>query len=218
MLFYINLLVGMFILADIVMEKLSIQGRYYINHFIGNMAIVYYTYDCIISSFTHNNIILYESIDFARIIIYSIHFYHILWYYNKLRYDDWLHHIVMVGITLPLTHLLVDVNLLGFGFFFVTGLPGGVDYLLLALVRNNMIDRMIEKQINLYINMWIRCPGCISNVTLGIVELIKNYDILVYSQIIVFSIMLFCTFWNGVYFMTNVVSNYAIETHIYKKN
>lgn len=198
-------------MSDIFMKKLSIEGRYYMNHFIGNMIIVYYTFNSMVLSY--NNKALHvnnDLIDSSRNIIYGIHLYHIVWYYNKLRFEDWLHHILMCGIALPLTLLFYHNNLIGHSFFFINGLPGGIDYLLLFMVRNNIIDRMIEKKVNLYINLWLRCPGCISTVSLIICEIVNTNTLLYYQ--LVSSIIITCTiYWNGIYFMEKVVSNYALE-------
>jgi len=214
----ISSLLGAFILFDYLLNIFSIEGRYYINHFIGNMVIVYNTLYCVNNCYKPMNQSIdytcnYNSIYLSRSIIYTLHFYHIIWYFNKLRKDDWLHHIIMVLIALPLSHLSDCYNIIGHSLFFLIGLPGGLDYLLLFLVRNNIIDKMIEKKINRRLNLWIRCPGCIATVVLIFININQNsYDIIstIGSYILMISI-----YWNGIYFMEQSVSNYAIE--IYKK-
>ena len=106
-------------------------------------------------------------------------------------------------------------SLLGHGLFFTTGLPGGIDYLLLFLERNNIINKITEKRINKQLNLWIRCPGCISN---SIMLFIYSYmtfriNIMDYFTYIISLFISFSMFWNGVYFMEQVVSNYAIVTY-----
>lgn len=208
----IFILIGLFIMSDIILDKkYNIKGSYYINHFICNMMVVYNTFDCMISSYTeptYSNICNVDSLYFAKYTIYALHLYHMIWYYNKLRYDDWIHHIIMVGISLPLTELIDNYNLIGHCLFFTTGLPGGIDYFLLALVRNNIIDKGIEKRINKNINLWIRCPGCISNVTLSIFSLIYLYEVTTNINIIASIIIILSVYWNGIYFMEQVVSDY----------
>ena len=215
---------GIFILFDYLLNIFSIEGRYYINHFIGNMIIVYNTLYCVSNSYKlvcinecaslldkNDNNCDYDSIDLSRNIIYALHFYHVIWYFNKLRKDDWIHHIIMVLVALPLSHLSDKYNVIGHSFFFLTGLPGGLDYLLLFLVRNNIIDKMIEKKINRGLNLWIRCPGCIATVVLIFI----NSNKLSYIESIGSYILIIAVYWNGIYFMEQTVSNYAIE--IYKK-
>ena len=209
-------LIGAFILFDYLLNVFSIEGRYYINHFIGNMLIVYNTLYCVSNSYNYkdydqDNKCDYNSIDLSRNIIYALHFYHVIWYFNKLRKDDWIHHIIMVLVALPLSHFSDKYNIIGHSFFFTTGLPGGIDYLLLFLVRNNIINKMIEKKINRGLNLWIRCPGCIATVVLIFI----NSKQLSYIISIGSYILMIALYWNGIYFMEQSVSNYAIE--IYKK-
>ena len=105
----------------------------------------------------------------AATLAFSLHIYHIMWYFNKLRFDDWLHHILSVGIALPLTLFSSSGSLLGHSLFYLTGLPGFIDYFLLFLNRNGCIKRMTEKKINNILNLWLRCPGCIAHSTLTLV-------------------------------------------------
>ena len=41
----------------------------------------------------------------------------------------------------------------------MNGLPGGIDYLLLILVKIGKIKSIEEKRINTYLNNYIRAPG-----------------------------------------------------------
>jgi uncharacterized membrane protein (DUF485 family) len=43
--------------------------------------------------------------------------------------------------------------------FFISGLPGGIDYLMLAAVKTGHLDSYTEKRVNCSINTWIRGPG-----------------------------------------------------------
>ena len=45
------------------------------------------------------------------------------------------HHILMIGIALPIGWFVDSKSLLGYSLFFTTGLPGGIDYFLLFLVE-----------------------------------------------------------------------------------
>ena len=74
----------------------------------------------------------------------------------------------MVFLALPLGIVSNSGFLLGYSLFFLTGIPGCIDYLLLFLTRNNFIEKITEKRINNYVNLWIRCPGCVSHTALSI--------------------------------------------------
>ncbi len=45
--------------------------------------------------------------------------------------------------------------------FFVTGVPGGISYLLLVLVRSGRMAAMREKELSASINTWLRTPGLV---------------------------------------------------------
>ena len=201
------------------MKSKLFEGRYYMNHFITNIIIVYYTFSCMINSYSHNkiDILTSSSINIVHELISALHLYHILWYYNNLRKDDWIHHILMIGIVIPLTYMspIGYYNMIGHGIFFLTGLPGAIDYLLLFLVRNNIIHRNIEKTVNCLLNQWIRCPGCISNCTL----ILYNYNTLEssrndYYELFSIYLIVIIIYWNGVYFMNQVVDDYIRQVKL----
>lgn len=194
----------------------KIKGKYYLVHFINNMIIVYLTLPDVLYTYTNFiNFIDYSSNYDAAILTYSLHFYHTIVYYKKLRFDDWLHHFLMVVVVLPIGTLINCGSLLGHGLFYTTGLPGGIDYLLLFLVRINLIGKLIEKRINKYINLWFRNPGLTAHATLTLV----GYHIIKHtmSNLYCFGFILtgFIIFWNGVYFMEQVVVDY---TKVSQKN
>ena len=210
MLLLIPCVTFLFILFDIILNILHIEGRYYFNHFIANMIIVKNTLPYLINCYTHNMIEDIMEIEISKSIVYSIHIYHIIWYFNKLRFDDWLHHIIMVCIALPLTNLIDKLSLTGHCLFFINGLPGGIDYLLLFLIRNNILNKIVEKKINRILNLWIRCPGCIATSTLIIYNIVQYYHTMTYNMYYASLLIMVIVYWNGIYFMDKVVTDYAL--------
>ena len=45
------------------------------------------------------------------------------------------------------------------GCFFLSGLPGGLDYILLVLLKEGRITKIVEKKWNARINVWLRGPS-----------------------------------------------------------
>ena len=45
------------------------------------------------------------------------------------------------------------------GAFFISGLPGGLTYLMLGLVKLGLLPGIKEKQITANLNSWLRVPG-----------------------------------------------------------
>jgi len=196
----------------------KVAGKYYLFHFINNLFVTFYTYqnliDIIFDLYNYQNYITNFNVITMTV---ALHIYHVISYYKKLRFDDWLHHILMIIIVLPTSIYMNVGSLLGYGLFFLTGLPGGIDYFLLFLVRNNIIDRMVEKKINYYLNIWIRCPGCITHAVFSLIILLRQMNDLSYISYYSCLICITIIFWNGVYFMNQVVQNYTINKYILEK-
>eukprot|EP00760_Papus_ankaliazontas_P004356 PhM_4_TR11828/c0_g1_i1/m.7951 len=99
--------------------------------------------------------------DYVTCIALAVHLYHVIAYRN-LTADDWFHHGLFCTTIIPMHFMFcwgVWANTLP---FFISGLPGGIDYLLLALVKLHKMQSLTEKRINAFLNMWIRAPGIIS--------------------------------------------------------
>lgn len=205
---------------DSILSNLNIEGRYYFNHCFINFMIMLSSINDVVYCYTNfNNAINVKTNTEIIEYVFAIHFYHIIYYNYKFRFDDWLHHILMVFVSLPLALNLKNGAILSHTFFFITGLPGCIDYFLLFLNRNKLIDKHIEKYTNYILNLWIRCPGCIASSNLILMYYGQNYH--KFDILSAFSLLLimFTIFWNGVYFMKDIVINYTINyNNKYKKN
>lgn len=208
-LFYFFSFFGFYVGLDTIMGK-KYEGKYYFIHGLNNAAIVYLTYSDLISTFTDFNSVLMNRINILpSIITYSLHIYHIFVYYYKFKFDDWLHHILM-GAALFTAHQFHTGRLINYSLFFTTGLPGMIDYFLLFFVKNNKLESVVEKKVNSWINLWIRCPGCTSHAVLTLlVYNIYNKTLLTSNfEKIGYIFTAIITFWNGTYFMNKVIISY----------
>lgn len=129
------------------------------------------------------------------------HIYHVI-YFTNLKRDDYLHHILMG----PIMGLLVimfcstsgsNMALLGF-----SGLPGGIDYLLLLLVNLRLIKKETEKLLNVYIHVWIRSPYIMFCMGIWYTNFVTEAS----SKLIGIGFMI--CYWNSQYFMHDTLSNY----------
>lgn len=214
----ISILCTTFCLIDKGLSRYtSLDGIYYLIHSLHNAAIVLLTEEEVYKSLTDFNYILTSPKNLLALeCVFALHFYHVILYWDKFRYDDWLHHILMIGIGLPIGWITESNSLLGYSLFFTTGLPGGIDYFLLFLSRNYWISRETEKKVNAYLNTWIRSPGCISHATLSLLLIstkITPYSVDWFLGIIAAIL----TFWNGQYFMRQVVENNVLFKEWLKK-
>ena len=82
-------------------------------------------------------------------------------YFKVLTKIDWLHHIVMVFIAGPLVCMQIPTPVINAVHVFMIGVPGRIDYSMLAGVKMGYISGSTEKLINTKINVWLRSPGII---------------------------------------------------------
>lgn len=209
-LFYTFLYFGLFYGMDTLMTLSRIEGVYYAVHAVHNAMIVASTASEVWLTLTDFPAARVAPTNYHVIqLCFALHAYHIAMYFRKLRFDDWLHHILMIGVALPIGAMLDGGTLLGYSLFFTTGLPGGIDYALLFLTRNNLLSRSVEKRINSELNVWIRSPGCISLAAFVCVSNAYNRDqtSLMLAGSVATAVL---NYWNGQYFMRQVVMNAAL--------
>ena len=217
-LIYYSLFTFTFCSIDRILNKYY-KGNYYLLHGISNIFITMASINDLKNSYLNlDNFINYPTNYYPAILTLSLHSYHIINYFNKLLFDDWLHHILMCGVALPIGIKMNSGFLLNHSLFFLTGLPGGINYINMFLTRNNIMNRLKQKKINKELNIWIRAPGCISHSVLTFIAYNSNRDEFKdYNKFFVWATIIL-TFWNGIYFMEQVVSNYAIEDYKNKES
>jgi hypothetical protein len=189
---------------------------YYLLHSLANWGIVYYTYPIVRDVYLNlpsassliTNPISYQ-------ICSALHIYHILQY--KMNSEDIKHHIpTLTVLSIPLFNISQS-PLVAHTEFYLCGLPGAIDYILLFLSRNNIIYRMTEKKWNLYLNLYIRCPGAILNSALALQLVQQQPDMTSLHQLCYLGVAAF-SFWNGTYYLRNVIADYHLRISNLDKN
>jgi hypothetical protein len=183
--------------------------RWFFIHFIINGIVTYYNFEdlkyCLknIESCTleHASPNAYYATDLVML----AHLYHILVFYNHLKSQDWLHHLTMCGFNGPVFYYQ-HLKIQSVTAYFCSGLPGLIDYFLLYLVKNNLLNKKIEKDIYLFLTTYIRSPGCVLTTLLTIPYFLRPQ--IMFDYLISFiSIML--VFWNGQYYMKKTCIDYG---------
>ena len=154
--------------------------------------------------------------NYPRILTIGLHCYHLMAF--KIEIIDYIHHILMIG-ALSSTYYYSDLVMTNYFLFFMTGLTGMFDYMMLALVKLNIMNRIKEKQINSILNNYIRYPLIMNGVSALYFRYINN--IYEYSEksynIYGFILLMAIFFWNGSYFNYRVVHNYGMNSsHMYR--
>lgn len=142
------------------MVHINTNGIYFLSHSIVNFVIVYLTYQDTIITIKQPSMSM--SLPYSNLPNYiqlAFHTIHCLVDYKNLSLTDWLHHLLSSMLIGGITTIYTYGPLLNYAMFFINGLPGGIDYMLLFLVKQNYIAKITEKYINRYLNMYIRLPG-----------------------------------------------------------
>lgn len=149
-------------------------------------------------------------------IVIALHVYHAVYFH--LTAVDVVHHVVSVGILGPLAVWYRPGVFINYVCFFVSGLPGGVDYAMLALVKEGYLDTMTEKYLNCKINVWCRGPFLVAGSFIAYqsglrASLPAGAD----GRCAAPSHAAFLTaavlFWNGCFFAERVIVNYGEKSY-----
>ena len=151
-------------LLDVVVARLAGPGRYFALHTLVNALIIAYVWRDTVYVLTCPN--LYETNSCAHAgtpcanklaldLTIAIHLWHAFAY--ALKPIDWIHHIpayvvCAMGIVTP------QGPVLNLSMFALMGLPGGLDYAMLTLIKLNLLHPRVEKDYNQSLNVWLRCP------------------------------------------------------------
>eukprot|EP00047_Mylnosiga_fluctuans_P011428 m.21279 g.21279 ORF g.21279 m.21279 type:complete len:268 (-) comp3610_c0_seq1:154-957(-) len=144
----------------------------------------------------------------ANSIVASIHLYHCIAF--DLRREDIMHHLVFVsilcGLAIPFKQVGGVAN--NFGCFFLSGLPGGIDYVLLTLVAQGLMDKGTEKKWCARINVWLRGPSMCVYAFLGWLSFLHDHE-REFHNVFLF-IVVALHFLNGQYYTDQAVASYAV--------
>ena len=131
-------------LVDVVYARHT-TGRWLILHSLANLAITIFSlqdfYATLIDPVNSCNAA------YSLVPVYGIaalHLYHILAFRN-LSTSEWIHHLLFGGAICTIGILFASGPLQNFIAFFICGLPGGIDYLLLFLVKQGIVQKLEEK-------------------------------------------------------------------------
>lgn len=197
----------LFRILDGFITRTGYQRPYYAVHAIHNVGIMTLTVFDVHRSFCH----MYTATEYpinwwAIYLCVALHAYHIIDYFPSLRFDDWLHHGLMIGVAIPLGLTAPAGALFGANLFFTTGLPGLISYSLLFAERNCWLAKPYVQKMNALTNLWIRAPGCVAQATLTMATLASAPTVTTLQQVAGFIVALL-TAWNGLYFMEQALSS-----------
>jgi len=184
-------------------DKLKDKTIWFYLHFIGNMYVVYRAIPTVLH-FIDDPITLIlskeDSYD-TRVIVLFIHLYH--HFIFKLNKEDLYHHIFFVYCGTILIHFVPMGECMSFYHLFASGLPGGIIYLSLVFEDMKLINKTQRLKIASLINIWMRSIGLTMSGCIFIIRFLYYDKLLVDWMSLI--IALYCSIYNGQYYMEEVI-------------
>ena len=211
LIYCLKIIFCLFLLNELFVKRyFDTKSQYFFLHFMFNMWLCYLVYNETIFCLL-NPLRIFEE-DYSQvaikstIAISSFHVYHIIDKYSILTKEDWIHHIVssimvpIIGLCNPFGKIISLSN------FVMCGLPGGIDYFLLVLVKYNYISKLTEKSINRWLNLLIRMP--VQMLSFYFIFLNIYHNNLIFNKYIIFAGVIHTL--NSIYYCNKVVGNYHV--------
>lgn len=185
------------------MYKLNELSTWYLIHSIANFYIVALTINPILEILKDPIKQIKEPVIFydTMIIIFLLHLYHILFF--KCNGDDIFHHLFFVGFGTITIYVFNNGYYSALSHFFICGLPGGIDYFIQFLYKNNCIYKKTRLKISMFLNVWIRSPGLCMVGTFSLINFIYSEKNI--FNIIEFLLQIIMSVGNGQMYMRDVV-------------
>ena len=196
---------------DVSLQRLiGKKARWFQLHSLVNFVITVLTLPDVIYAFQEPlKIAMTEVNPTANRISVMLHVYHMLAFRNLTKMD-YVHHILsafLVGIP---SGIFYTNKLLNATNFFICGLPGCINYACLTAVKNGKMAKLTEKQINSYLNAYLRQPGLLYCIFLNMLAQRYNLGTSVPRWLNMYAPILI--FWNATFFSYEAIYNYGINS------
>jgi len=199
----------MIYVLDCFLKKTTCKSRWFALHAITNYIIAAITSTDVLACIANPlNSSQPMTLEIAGNMAISLHIYHCIFF--KIRFEDWMHHILSCFIFAP-TCVKFSSKGLSVFYFFCTGLPGAVDYTILSLVKVGRMVKKRQKQIASSLNAYIRMPGGVFCAGLLFKDGVNIYSTNIAGiELILLSIMIY---GNSCFYGKQAMENYGM----YKK-
>jgi hypothetical protein len=151
----------------------------------------------------------WNSLDYIYPMVIGLHLLHLVNNIYHINYDEIIHHIFTHIFWYGIYHCNSSSIYIA-PMITMSGIPGGITYLLLSIQKFGYINKITEKKISMYLNIWIRAPLCIIFSTLLYCKNLEEYKYTnkSISDYYFTLFMIIFTFINGVHFMHNIIHSY----------
>ena len=141
--------------------------------------------------------------------IYALHIYHPIFF--KTGSMDWVHHIPVYIIN-TLTFSIPSGDAVCLQSLVMTGIPGGLDYLLQVLEGEGKLSRAAYKGYCSSINNWIRAPFGSVAAFISFLGLYHGWHVATIWERTVLFLLSLHAFWNPPFFCRQAVEANVIDT------
>lgn len=90
----------------------------------------------------------------------------------------------------------------------ISGLPGGIDYFVLGLIKVGISDKMTQKRLSSNLNVWVRAPGILSATFILYQSVLYG---LVAAPWWTIALQLTLPAYNALYYSKQSVANYSVH-------
>lgn len=179
-------------------------------HAIVNAFVVLFTFPDLVATLVDpGNCLITPESKVPVLIALSLHTFHIISCSRGLTLIDWIHHMISCGLVGVLQIYFLTGPIDNYTIFFICGLPGGIDYAMLALAKYGIIDRLTQKKICVKLNMYIRMPGALFGLGLMHAMVIGGDNDISMMKMAIWYITGMLTAVNTVFFAERVAVNYG---------
>lgn len=192
-----------------LLRTLGNKARWFQLHTMINMIITIMTLQDTVLAFKDPIFAMTQYCDrTASILAFSLHLYHLM-VFKKLTKMDYIHHFASSFIGGGPAILFYYNKLLNACNFFICGLPGLIDYACLTAVKHNKMNRLTEKKINSFLNIYLRQPGMLYVLFMNYICFRYNHDKYTHKWINFIGPPIL--FWNANFFSYEAVYNYGLN-------
>ena len=195
------------------------KAHWYFLHSLANAYICSVTIYDVFNVFMEPEYALFRPIDLPpinysnSIMIGALHIFHLVMYWKDITRDDLFHHLLFVTFNqcAQFYPILSGWKVYQWGSslnainFFTCGLPGGLDYFFLGLTKIGKMQRLTHKRLQVVINVWLRCPGIFSSVSISLFESYRNYKNVPFSGVVIAHVCFVLIGYNAIHYMERVV-------------
>ena len=186
--------------------------RWFFIHTVVNGLVAWYNLEDLIDCINNREACAFspmsEGAFFATDLMIKAHFYHMIFFFYHLKPAEWFHHMIMCGFNGVSVYYFKN-KAQAASAFFLSGLPGMVDYFLLWCVKMGFIDSKIEKKAYVYLATYLRSPGTAIVTYLSVPLLYrKDFSEIDFDWWYAF-LVIFLNFWNGQYYMMKTCIDYG---------